>query len=479
MRKLCFILLAIFCCSGASGQIEQYLTLTPLAAKTVSSCCNFTIIGDRLYCYNGHALLSSKLISNCPSYFEPDLEMQLIDKEMNYVIRHPVSGNLYYTKKDRKGFSTLYEYLSDGKKMRSVPVKVADSKISIEHPTFTRDGSIMVFSGKGKSGKSSDLWYCVCRNGKWGTPHNMGKRINTPAEEISPVIMDDFLIFATNGRTDTYPGFNLCATRLIATTQEGDTVSMIPIGKSPVTLLPAPINTARDETEIAFLPARDAGIWLSQDTTGQQLCLFSGNPLGVLMVGRAIDSEERPVGNVLVELWENGYLKARQYTDTAGRYSIYAKADTQYELRFTRSNYFRTSLMITTTRENEETLICTLDNSILMSRLPLGEAQIYSNLYQQGTAIGLSQNDQRLLNPILQFVRDNPDLKVLVELKSNVTPDPHFNQMLTARRLQALSSFFSRELAGCGSISYTNCNSDPEEVPDLEEGTILKITFME
>ena len=185
------------------------------------------------------------------------------------------------------------------------------------------------------------------------------------------------------------------------------------------------------------------------------------------------------VGNVLVELWENGYLKARQYTDTAGQYSIYAKADTQYELRFTRSNYFRTSLMITTTRENEETLICTLDNSILMSRLPLGEAQIYSNLYQQGTAIGLSQNDQRLLNPILQFVRDNPDLKVLVELKSNATPDPHFNQMLTARRLQALSSFFSRELSGCGSISYTNCNSDPEEVPDLEEGTILKITFME
>ena len=63
---------------------------------------------------------------------------------------------------------------------------------------FTADGQIMIFSSidKNRGLGGYDLWYTIFDGKEWGKPKNLGSRINTSADEISPSIYRDGLLFS-------------------------------------------------------------------------------------------------------------------------------------------------------------------------------------------------------------------------------------------------------------------------------------------
>jgi outer membrane protein OmpA-like peptidoglycan-associated protein len=69
-------------------------------------------------------------------------------------------------------------------------------------PSISADGKTIYFSSDRAGGIGGrDIWYCNYENGKWGSPQNMGKPINTPLDEQTPYIHPDgvSLYFTSEG----------------------------------------------------------------------------------------------------------------------------------------------------------------------------------------------------------------------------------------------------------------------------------------
>lgn len=81
-------------------------------------------------------------------------------------------------------------------------LKFNSNEYNCAHPAISADGKTLYFSsdmGGGQGGM--DIWYCkLDASGAWGTPLNMGDKVNTKGNEIFPSITaDNILYFASNG----------------------------------------------------------------------------------------------------------------------------------------------------------------------------------------------------------------------------------------------------------------------------------------
>ena len=83
-----------------------------------------------------------------------------------------------------------------------MPLKFNNNEYNCAHPAISADGKTLYFAsdmGGGQGGM--DLYYCkLDASGAWGTPVNMGDKINTKGNELFPSITaDNILYFASNG----------------------------------------------------------------------------------------------------------------------------------------------------------------------------------------------------------------------------------------------------------------------------------------
>lgn len=98
----------------------------------------------------------------------------------------------------------IYDYQSVNDKSDGMPSEVKVRYANAGYPTYSKDGNLMIFVSDIPGGEgSTDLYYCVKENGRWGSAHNMGPNVNTYGAETSPFIHPSGKIFfASNGRED-------------------------------------------------------------------------------------------------------------------------------------------------------------------------------------------------------------------------------------------------------------------------------------
>jgi outer membrane protein OmpA-like peptidoglycan-associated protein len=83
---------------------------------------------------------------------------------------------------------------------------------SVGHPSITLSGDTMYFTSDipdyGIGG--TDIYMSIRKNGKWGSPINLGETINTKQNEMFPVYYPDgTLVFASNGHPDGKGGLDI------------------------------------------------------------------------------------------------------------------------------------------------------------------------------------------------------------------------------------------------------------------------------
>jgi len=118
--------------------------------------------------------------------YERDMALSPDGNEMFYTIVSPLNA-----------FSAIIYLQKDEKNNWSKPeVASFSGEYSDMEPAFTTDGKKLFFVSNrplsGDSAKDFDIWYVEKTNGKWVHPVNIGKPVNTDANEFYPSI-------ATNG----------------------------------------------------------------------------------------------------------------------------------------------------------------------------------------------------------------------------------------------------------------------------------------
>lgn len=202
-------------------------------------------------------------ISNRATFYKR-INSELHEGAMSYDLR---SNYLYFTrshnersvarKRDTTYLRIMKANLNDANpKVEAISINV--DKYSVCHPSLSSDGSSMIFSSNrpGSIGKM-DLFIAYFDGDEWTGITNLGKHINTPANEIFPYFLNDsILVFATD-RTQGFGGLDMY-------------VSHLRYGEwSPAIILPKPFNTSFDDFGMIVRPDFRSGYFTSTRLGGK------------------------------------------------------------------------------------------------------------------------------------------------------------------------------------------------------------------
>ncbi|NJB72441.1 outer membrane protein OmpA-like peptidoglycan-associated protein/tetratricopeptide (TPR) repeat protein [Saonia flava] len=222
---------------------------------------------------------------------KPFLNLFKTDKQSNGNLKEPVKfskkinkkthessptfskdGNtIYFTRnnssngnfsRDKKGISRLKVYTSTYKNgvwgnIRELPFNSND--YSVAHPTLNSDGTKLYFASDmpGSIGASDIYVVDIKKNGKFGTPQNLGDKINTEGNETFPFITDsNILYFASNGHPG-LGGLDMFAAEMSNTVD------------SPVINLGEPINSNKDDFSLIIDETSKSGYFASNRKGGK------------------------------------------------------------------------------------------------------------------------------------------------------------------------------------------------------------------
>lgn len=75
------------------------------------------------------------------------------------------------------------------------------NEYSVGHPAISKDGKILYFTSDKPGGYGGkDIYFSEFKAGRWQSPQNMGRDVNTEGDEMFPSVgEDDILYFASNG----------------------------------------------------------------------------------------------------------------------------------------------------------------------------------------------------------------------------------------------------------------------------------------
>lgn len=443
---------------SAFNATHQMMALLPGEVSNVS------IVDGNLYCYSSGVLLLAQRSGEQLLGFWPDTSFVKIDEDIEYVIRHPSTGDLYFTRRNQQGQSFLF-CAKQGRNGKFKAKKVRLGGMSVEHPTFSSDGSIMIFSSRDnrRSYGGYDLWYSLYKNGKWSRPLNLGNRINTDYDEITPSIYRDCLLFSSNGHSDDHAYLDVCSSRLISNRISGDTVGMLQIGRSRVQRLPSPLNSPdADDFDMAIDTANNYGYWVSKrfdSDSDSQLYSFSGTLDGVLLWGRVLDKYDNALPSVRIIASLHGRPVCSAISDADGFYRLYLQSEQFYDLSFSLHGFFVTYHQVNTTKTPDDFLIAEHRHDVVLDKLVLDQRIYYSDLFGPNVDLELSDFGKSQLEPLVSFLSDNPEIQIKASLTNQIVDDAKFNEYLTAHRIQTLENYLYSVLPPTVNLKIDNACS--------------------
>lgn len=426
---------------------QQRMGILPRNVKNVS------FVDGELYCYASGVMLKAQRSGEQLVGFWADTDYVRLDEGVDYVVKHPTTGDVYFTKKDKKGSSFLFrctDFGGKGEKVKQVKLGggLFNKGMTVEHPTFTTDGRIVIFSSRDTkhSEGGSDLWFAQFDGKKWGKPENLGRRINTEKDEVTPVIYRDCLLFSSNGHSEDNGKMSIYSTRLISDKASGDTVGMLRVGQSRVQRLPSPLNSDySDDMDMAIDTVSGYGYWVSRRVASEsdsQLFSFSGALDGVLLWGMVTDKYDHALQGVKITAKQGNEVVCNTYSDEDGYYHIYLQCNQYYDLAYQLDNFFVDFETVNTAKGEDEYLISEMRQDVSLDKLPLGQKIFFEDLFGPDVDVELSERGMETLAPLVRFLNDNPTMRVEMALINDLTNNRNFNMLLTDERIQTLKNYF-------------------------------------
>ncbi|WP_164108446.1 MULTISPECIES: OmpA family protein [Sphingobacterium] len=307
-------------------------------------------------------------------------------------------------------------------------------------PAISADGRTLYFVSNREGGYgASDIWKSeLSLDGKWQTPQNLGRKVNSVFDERSPYIHADnkTLYFASAG----WPGFgqfDLFKTQI-------DTLGQ---WTTPINL-GAPINNNYDQTAIHIVMNGSVGYLSSADST-EQLDIYSVNiplhiqPIPVAYIqGNVYNAENKTAlsATIAVTNTSNGevaYLNESDYND--GQFIATLPVGANYAVHVHKPGYMFES------RQYDISNIILKDevfnSDIYLHPLKKGGIMQLNNIYfDTDSSIPLKTSTTEL-QLIVNFLQKNPTVKIEVAGHTDNTGNKIHNQRLSENRASAISAY--------------------------------------
>ncbi len=308
-------------------------------------------------------------------------------------------------------------------------------------PSLSSDGRMLFFVSDRRGGMGNkDLYvsYKLDEN-RWTKAENLGDKINTPYEEISPFIHVNgrTLFFASNGKPG-FGGYDIYRTER----ENGEWIDPVNFG--------FPVNTHEDQFSLFITANGKYGFYSHEDnlkansskiveiTIPEELQLrYKSN----YVKGIVRDKKTGKPLKAQVELFninKNELTSSVRSDSVTGEYLMVLTQGADYGLYVSRPGYLFQSLNFN--YEVQENLVpVALD--VFLEPVETGASGVLNNLFFDFDKYALQDKSFTELDKVIRFLKENPKIRVEISGHTDNAGTLAYNLQLSQKRAQSVATY--------------------------------------
>lgn len=352
------------------------------------------------------------------------------------------------------------------------PFPFNGEEFSTGHPALSPDGRTMYFVSDRPGGYGgTDIYRSTFDGGAWGEPENLGDAINTPGNEMFPVLHGDSLFFSSTGHR------NMGGLDIFVTHWDGERWS------GPENLN-APVNTPHDD--FAFVLAKDgqSGFLSSNRTGSDRIHQFTVNPPTLVLEGEFLDElNSEPMADVEVTLKD--LVTGEETTVTTGpdgRYRFDLAKDHAYRVQGAKNGMFTESRELDT---HGQRISRTYREDFRLKEVIIEKPILVPNIYYDLDSWEIRAEAAAELDKLARLFMDNPQLTFELSSHTDSRASHHYNLVLSEARAKSAVDYMIRRgvdpsrivAKGYGESRLVNHCSDGVECAEEEHQANRRTEF--
>lgn len=306
-------------------------------------------------------------------------------------------------------------------------------------PSLSADGRTLYFISNRPGGIGKrDIWVSRLNDNEvWSKPENLGDKINTRDNEVSPFIHPNgkTFYFASNGIKG-FGGFDIFYTELEnAQWQEPNNLGY-------------PINTGEDQVSLFISADGETGYYshenLSNPNVKGEIYQFSV-PKDVrvkykakYVKGKVFDSKSKQPLSAKVELFdlEQNDRLSMVYSDSiTGEYLMVLPEGTDYAFYVNKKGYLFKSLSF------QSDSLTSLQINIPLEKAVKGSKTTLQNIFFDLDEYAIKPASKTELNKVITFLKENPSIKVEIAGHTDNQGSLDYNQSLSEKRAKSVYDY--------------------------------------
>lgn len=312
---------------------------------------------------------------------------------------------------------------SNGKWTNITPLPFNSKEYSTSNPSLSSDGKTLYFSSNmpGSMG-GVDIWkVAVNQDGSFGTPENLGSKINTEGDESFPFISEDnkMLYFASNGR----PGFG------------GYDVFAFDMNKGEATNMGKPVNSEKDDFAFTFNKEKNIG-FVSSNRGGVDNIYLATPVCGVEVITIVTDAKTGAVlANAKVAIVdEKKNVISTETTNAKGEVTYYVECDKAYTIQASKDGYESNTFPIASSKGPSKKV----DAPLNPIEVIVTETEVILNpIFFEFNKSNITQEGAFELDKLVQVMKNNPNMVILAKSHTDNRGSDKYNMSLSDRRAKS------------------------------------------
>ena len=337
---------------------------------------------------------------------------------------------------------------------KPLPGKINRNDSWESQPSLSSDGKLLFFaSDRPGSYGGSDIWYSTRKSdGSWSDPVNMGPVINTTKNERSPFLHTDSktLYFSSNGH-DGLGGQDIFYSKLDSKRHWTDPVN---IGY--------PINTENDEVDFFVSLDGKTGYFSSnnygdQDWNIYQFELYEeARPHTMVIVKGKVTADEGDLENAVVEIRDtNANVVATGIVSaTQGKYAVAAEVhhdNPQPLILNVKKEGYSFDTQIIKSEEITEEIV---EKDAEVKAVETGKVCDLRDIYYETNDYSLTQESKMLLALFIEFLKENPTVKVEIQGHTDNIGKDADNLLLSEHRAKSVYDYVIEQGVDANRLRY-------------------------
>lgn len=373
-----------------------------------------------------------------------------------------------------------------------------DTNANVGHPCLSPDDKLLYFVSSGFNTRGErDIFVSQFdrRRKSWGTPKNLGPKVNTALNERYPFAHDNgYLYFSSDG----HPGMGGWDIYRIKVGADG-----LPLPNAKTENLKAPINSSSDDFSIVFEPGNDTKGFLASNRKGSNnnsddIYAVFKTPVVFNLEGVITSSKDGQVIPVVSVKLEGGGASIEGIADKDGYYSFdntQIKKDVAYHLVFEKEKFFNGQGDVTTVGvpmsafeylPSETKFQHTLRLNVTMD--PIDEPIILPNVLFDTDKAFLKPPSKKALDTVIYILKNNPRITIELRSHTDYVGNGPSNDKLSRRRADSCVAYLIKNgIASARLTAVGRGENEPRIIPEaysdygseiFKPGTELKESYI-